>query len=281
MTHRYTRSTLAREIALALLACVFVVPVYLLVVASLKSQDQIDASPLGLPRPPTATNYSQAWTQGAGFGGTSIPTALATSVLITTSSVIVLVILGSLAGYVLGRRTSRMSTTLYLFFVLGLIIPFQMTIVPLYRLLNLLGLVGSRSGMVVIYSGLLMPLSVFLYTGFVRAIPPDYEEAALVDGAPRLWIFARVVFPLLRPVTGTVAILGGVFIWNDFFTPLVFLGGTTHQTLPVAIYSFVGRYLSQWGLIFAGVVIAITPVLLVYFAFQRYVIRGFATGLKG
>jgi len=281
MNVRYRRTTLLREITLVGLAAVFAVPVYLLVVASLKSQSQIDASPLSPPSPPTVSNYSQAWTAGGSLGGSSIGSALGTSVLITLASVSILVVLGSPAGYVLGRRTSRFSTVVYTGFVLGLIIPLQMTIVPLYRLLNFFGLVGSRLGMVLIYSGLLMPLSIFLYTGFVRALPREYEEAALVDGAPRLATFVRVVFPLLRPVTGTVAILTGVFIWNDFFTPLVFLGGSLHQTLPVAIYSFVGRYLSEWGLIFAGVVIAIAPVLLVYLIFQRYVIRGFATGVRG
>ena len=102
-----------------------------------------------------------------------------------------------------------------------------------------------------------MPLTVFLYTGFIRALPREYEEAAQVDGAGLFRTYFRVVFPLLRPVTGTVAVLAGLIIWNDFFLPLIFLSGTTNATLPVAVYSFVGEYASQWNLIFAAVIVSL------------------------
>jgi raffinose/stachyose/melibiose transport system permease protein len=126
-----------------------------------------------------------------------------------------------------------------------------------------------------------MPFSVFLYTAFLRAMPRDYEEAAVLDGCSPFQAFWRVVFPLLRPVTGTVVILNAIFIWNDFLTPLLYLSGSSHQTIPVAIYTFVGQYTSNWQLVFAGLVMGITPILLIYFAMQRHIIRGFTGGLKG
>jgi raffinose/stachyose/melibiose transport system permease protein len=126
-----------------------------------------------------------------------------------------------------------------------------------------------------------MPFSIFLYTGFLRALPAEYEEAAAIDGAGPFATFRRVVFPLLRPITGTVAILNVLVVWNDFLTPLLYLSGSGQQTVPVTLYSFVGQYVSQWNLVFAGLVISIAPILIIYFLLQRTVIQGFASGLKG
>jgi raffinose/stachyose/melibiose transport system permease protein len=108
----------------------------------------------------------------------------------------------------------------------------------------------------------------------------DYEYAAMVDGASHFQAFTRVVFPLLRPVTGTVIILTAVFTWNEFLIPLLYLGGSGSQTIPVAVYSFVGQYVAQWRLVFAGLVIGIAPILIVYFLLQNQMIEGFGGGLK-
>jgi raffinose/stachyose/melibiose transport system permease protein len=139
----------------------------------------------------------------------------------------------------------------------------------------------ARRSHTVLNIGLLMPLTVFLYTGFIRALPRDYEEAARVDGAGVLQAYARVVFPLLLPVTGTVAVLTGIIVWNEFFVALIFLGASRIQTLPVALYSYTGGYAERWNLIFAGVAIAIAPVLAFYLFAQRQLIRGYSAGVKG
>jgi raffinose/stachyose/melibiose transport system permease protein len=165
--------------------------------------------------------------------------------------------------------------------MLGLLLPFQLALLPLYTTMRDLHLIGSLWGLVVFYSGLQMPFSVFLYTAFLRVMPRDYEEAAVLDGCNPFQAFWRIVFPLLRPVTGTVLILNAIFIWNDFLTPLLYLSGSNHQTIPVAIYTFVGQYTSNWQLVFAGLVMGIAPILLVYFGMQRHIIRGFSGGLKG
>ena len=152
---------------------------------------------------------------------------------------------------------------------------------PIYVALRQVGLLGTQAGAILLYTGLLLPLSVFLYTGFVRALPRDYEEAAFIDGASRWQAFTRIVFPLLSSVTGTVAVLTALIVWNDFFTQLVFFGGgANNRTLPVAIYSFVGEYESQWNVVFAAVAIALAPVLGLYFFAQRNLVRGFTGGIK-
>ena len=146
-----------------------------------------------------------------------------------------------------------MSTTLYFLFVLAIILPFQLGLVPTYAVMRDFGLVGSYIGIILLYTGIWMPFAVFLYTGFVLALPKEYEEASRVDGATSLRTFRKVVFPLLRPVTGTVAIFTGLIIWNDFFLSLIYLNGTDKTPLPVAVYTFVGAFASRWNLIFAAV----------------------------
>jgi raffinose/stachyose/melibiose transport system permease protein len=274
---RYSLRTFWRELAMIVAAVIWWVPFYLLVIISVKPSDELFTDPNGLPDSLAFSNYADAW---HGVGGLSLGSALQSSLIITIGSVIALILIGSLAAYTIARREGRLGAGLYLLFVIGIIVPFQLGVIPAYIALRAVGLVGSYLGTILLYTGLMMPLSVFLYTGFVRRLPLDYEEAAYVDGASRVRTFVRVVFPLLRPVTATVAVLTAVIIWNDFFTQLLFLSGSKRQTLPVAVYAFVGQYATQWNFVFASVVVAIVPVLLFYIVAQRQLIRGFSGGIK-
>jgi raffinose/stachyose/melibiose transport system permease protein len=274
---RYTWRTFSRELTLILVAAVFFIPVYLLVTLSLKSSADVFTKPLSFPTSPDAHNYSRAWN---GAGGISIGRALLNSTIITVGSVVGLITIGSLCAWTLARRPSKLSTGMYSSFLLGVIVPFQLGVVPVYVAMRQLHLVPSYAGMILLNIGLLTPLTVFLYTGFVRTMPREYEEAAQVDGAGLMRMFLRIVFPLLRPVTGTVAVLTGVITWNEFFLPLIFLSGSNYQTLPVAVYSFVSEYSTQWNFVFAAVVIAIMPILAFFLFAQRQLVRGFAGGIK-
>jgi raffinose/stachyose/melibiose transport system permease protein len=275
---RYKRSTLLRELALILVAVVFCLPFYLLIAIALETTSQTYKTPLSFPWPPRFGNFADAWSTG-GDGG--LGRALASSAIITLSSVVALIVLGSLCAYTIARRKGHLSNVIYILFVLGYILPFQLAIIPLFVAMRHLGLIGNYAGMIVLNVGLLMPLTVFLYTGFIRALPRDYEEAARVDGAGILRTYARVVFPLLRPITGTAAVLIGISVWNEFFTALIFLGGSHYQTLTVAVYSFANGFVARWNLVFAGVAIAIAPILIFYLFAQRQLIRGFSGGVKG
>ena len=275
MSFRYGRQTFALELGMIFVALLFLFPVYVLVSLSFKSTPEISSGGLGLPSGLETANYSQAW-KVAHLGA-----ALINSAIITSVSLVVLVAVGSTASYYLARKQSRLSYGMYIVFLLGIILPFQLALVPLYRMVKDAGLLGSYSSMVVFYTGLQAPFTIFLYTGFLRALPREYGEAALVDGATHWQSFRRVTFPLLRPITGTVIILNAVFIWNDFLTPLIYLGGSPNETIPVVVYQFVGQYVSNWGYIFAAVVLATLPMLLLFLLLQRFVIKGFSTGLKG
>lgn len=278
MGSRYKRSTLLRELALILVAVVFCLPFYMLIAIALETTSQTYKTPLSFPWPPRFGNFPDAWSTG-GDGG--LGRALESSAIITLSSVVALIVLGSLCAYTIARRKGHLSDLVYILFVLGYILPFQLAIIPLFVAMRHLGLIGNYAGMIVLNTGLLMPLTVFLYTGFIRALPRDYEEAARVDGAGILRTYARVVFPLLRPITGTVAVLIGISVWNEFFTALIFLAGSHYQTLPVAVYTFANGEVARWNLIFAGVAIAIAPILVFYLFAQRQLIRGFSGGVKG
>jgi raffinose/stachyose/melibiose transport system permease protein len=277
---RYTWRTAVRETGLVAAALVFCVPVYILVVDALKSNSDIySTSSLSPPKSIHLEGFSNVW-NGTG-SGVSIGHALLNSTIITVSAVALLVLFGSVSAFSLARRDSRLAGMIYLLFVAGIIVPYQLGLIPLYASMKSLGLTGRYLGVIVLHVGLLMPLTVFLYTGFIRALPRDYEEAAQVDGASSLRTLARVVFPLLRPITGTVAVLTAVFVWNDFFLSLIFLGGTPNEPLPVAIYSFTGEFVSQWNLIFAAVIIAIAPILVFYLFAQKRLIQGFSGGIRG
>ncbi|WP_245703702.1 carbohydrate ABC transporter permease [Streptomyces lushanensis] len=263
------------ELVMAAAAVVFLFPVYALVTLAMKDPHRIAGSPLSPPLPPTFANFSNAWSSA------SLGPALVSSTVITVAALLLLITLGSTAAYCLARRARGLGHGLYILFLLGIVLPFQLGMIPLYKLVDSLGWLGTYHGMVLFYTGIQLPFTVFLYTGFIRALPPDYAQAALIDGCDHRQAFTRIVFPLLRPITGTVIILNAVLVWNDFFTPLLYLGGSGKETVPVGVFSFVGQYVSDYGLVFAGLVLAALPVLVVFLLLQRYVIKGFAGGLKG
>jgi raffinose/stachyose/melibiose transport system permease protein len=271
----YRPRTFVLEIVMVAVAVAFLFPVYALVTLAFKDPGQIANAPLSPPNPPSVDSFGTAW-QSATLGA-----ALFNSTLITVSSVIALIVLGSLAAYFLARRAGRLSYGLYILFLVGIILPFQLGMIPLYQLVNDLGLIGTYQGMILFYTGIQLPFTVFLYTGFIRSLPADYTNAALIDGASHLQAFVHVIFPLLRPITGTVLILNAVHVWNDFFTPLLYLGGSGRETVPVKVFAFVNEYTSDYGLVAAGLVLAALPILVVFLVLQRYVIRGFSSGLKG
>jgi raffinose/stachyose/melibiose transport system permease protein len=275
---RYTWRTFARELLLLAGAVFICVPLYLAITLSLKSPLDIVTKPLAFPPGFHTENYATAW---SGSFGRTLGDAMLNTAIITGGSVSLLVGLGTLCAYTIARRPSRLSTGLYAFFLLGIIIPYQIAVVPVYVAMRHLGLVGNQIGMILLYTGLEMPLSVFLFTGFVRALPRDYEEAAQVDGASFGRTFRKIVLPLLRPIIATVALLTGLIVWNDFFLQLIFVGGTAAQTLPVTLYGLVDANLSIWNVIFAGVVIAIAPLLVFYLIAQKRLVRGFSGGIRG
>ena len=273
----YTWRTALLEAVMIAAAVIFLIPVYILGNLSIRGPAEGARSALLPTQQPTWDNFATAWKAG------TLDRAMVTTGTIVFVSVLLLVVLGSLASYPLARMTSAMSRTLYMLFMVGLLLPYQMIFIPLYQSFSALHLLGPRAplALIIFYAGHHLPFTIFLFTSFLRAIPRDYDDAASIDGASRLQTFVYVLFPLLTPIAGTVIILDTIAIWNDLMTPLLYLSGGRSLTLPVAIYSFVGEYAADWPTIFAGLVISMIPVLAAYAFLQNRIMQGFATGIKG
>jgi len=271
---RYTWKTGLIEVAMIIEAIFFLIPIYILVNLSVRGAAD-PSSPIAPTLHATFDNFIQAWALG-GLGK-----AILNSGLITVVSVVLIVVFAALASVPLARVSSSWSRGLYFFLMVGLLIPFQLVFIPLYQTFSAMGLLGGPWALVILYVGHQMPFAIFLFASFLREIPLEYEQAASLDGSSRFQTFRYVTFPMLAPVTGTVAILSVILVWNDFMTPLLYLSGSPNQTVPVAIYGFVGEYVSNWPVVFAGLIIGMLPVLVAYLILQRKILDGFAVGVKG
>jgi raffinose/stachyose/melibiose transport system permease protein len=263
--------------SLALLVVIFwsalvVIPLVVLLSVALKSPVDLLNNPLGWPAQFIWSNFADAWNNAA------LGQALINSVLITSATLLGLIICGALAAYPLARFTGPWSQRTYIYFVAGLIVPIQLGLFPLYKEMHDLQLINTYYGVILLYIAVNLPFVIFLYTGFIKTVPRELEEAALLDGADPMRTFWLIVFPLLRPVTATVAITSALSTWNDFFIPLIFLQRDGMQTLPLAIFNFVGQFNNNWSLIFASVVISSLPLMVLFLILQRYFIKGIAAG---
>ncbi len=274
MIDKYTIGTSIREFAMILLTLVFFFPIYILFNVAFKFPT--DLSPVLVPpSPPTTQNMVDAIQQGG------LLSAIGNSIYITVLSVTLIVLISSLAAYPLARVAQWWSKWTFGIIMAGLLLPMQLALVPLFQQMGNLGLLGTRTSLIIYFAGHQVPFATFLYVLFMRKISIDYEEAARLDGAGSLRTFVSVVFPLMRPVTGTVVILNAISVWNDFLTPLLYLSGSGNETAPVALYQFVGQYVSRWNLVFGGLLLTMIPILATYFLMQKRIIQGFAGGMKG
>lgn len=272
--NRYTHRTLALEIVLIVVALIFMIPLIVLVAVSLQTPGST-TNALGFSWPLNFGNFATAWVDSA------MGPAMLNSFMITIVSVAIIIAVTSTAAYTLTRVTRAWSRGVFYLFLAGFLFPGQLALVPLYLQFSKVGLVGSPIPVILVDVAAFLPFAIFLYSAFIRDLPKDYEEAARIDGAPAWRVFTTIVFPLLRPITGTVIILCSLSIWNDFFNPLLYLSGSASQTAPLAVYSFVTQYSANWPLVFCALIISVIPILIAYFFMQRFIIRGFASGLKG
>jgi raffinose/stachyose/melibiose transport system permease protein len=260
-------------VVIVLTAVVIGIPLWLALVTSAKSQGEANLPDLSLPGVwHLWDNYSQAFTQGRMLW------ALFGSLLVMVPSVAGVLIFGSLASWVLARRSGRVMAVLYSAAISGIILP--PAVVTIVLLLRQLNLASTPIGMMLVYMGMYMSLVIFFVTGFVRTIPVEVEEAARMDGARPLGIFIKVVLPLLRPVIATATILICLYIWNDVFYAFFVLGGGAYSTLPLNLYSVASSnlYQNNWNLVFAYVVLMSLPLVVVFVVAQRRIISGITGG---
>lgn len=266
-TKRRLLSTLALVITLFHL-----IPFYILITTALKAKGDF-SSKWVFPTEISFQNFSEAW-EKANMGS-----ALMNTTIITFSAAFLLIILGSMAAYPLARRQTRLNKYVYMIFISIMIIPPLTALVPLYQLVVDIGMMNTRTIAILNNVASFMPLTIFLYAGFIRStVPKELEEAAKIDGASTLGIFFKIVFPLLKPITATVLIISCVFIWNDYQFAIFFLQSEEVKTLTVAISSFFGENANNLNLVASAAIIAMLPMTVLFLFLQRYFIEGLAAG---
>lgn len=265
-------------VAIVILALVLVVasPVFYAFLNSFRTYAEITRDPMGLPTTFNLNNYFEL------FQRTDYGEAILNTLIITVVTVVLLVLLVPMAAYGIERIGGRLSKFFYFLFIAGLMIPFQVRMIPLVKGFDDVGLYSTLTSVILVHLGGAASFGVLLYCSFIKGIPIEVEEAAHVDGASRLRTFWLIVFPMLLPVTSAFVIIQALGLWNDFFVPLVFLDSSSAGTINVAINRMMGLLTSQWQLIYTGAILAIIPSVVLFAAFQRYFIKGMSVGaVKG
>jgi raffinose/stachyose/melibiose transport system permease protein len=260
----------------ALFICAFhLIPFFLLVNLALKTPRDTSSKWI-TPNYLNLTNFAEVWTQAR------LGQAILNNLIITMCSVSLVVFVGVLAAYPLARFPTRWNNFIYLLSISILIVPALTVLVPLYKFVVDMRGINTYWAIVLIHTTFFLPIVIFLYTGFIRTIPRELDEAALIDGCNRYAIFFRIIFPLLKPVTASVIILTMLSVWNDYQFSLFFLQRRTVQTVPLVLSQFFSQYQNNLPLAAAGSLLSMVPMTLVYLFLQKYFISGLAEGaVKG
>ncbi|MDJ1115089.1 carbohydrate ABC transporter permease [Microbacterium dauci] len=257
-------------------AATLAIPFFYLLIISFRGRSEYAQNPLGLPTSLQWSNYAYAWERG------NLLTAFANNIVVSVITVIGVVFIGSLAGYAIARWVGRAGNMFYVFFVFGLIVPFQLGLPMLYRIWAQIGLVDSIPGVILIQIATSLPFAIFLYAGFLLAVPRELEESAKVDGASELRTFVSIVFPLLSPATATVVIMSSISVWNDLLVALFFLQSEEKLTLGKSTLGLMNTFNSDVPVVFAAAVITVVPIIVLFISLQKFFISGLTQGaLKG
>lgn len=281
-----TKKSIAKNLLTAVTVLLFLLtlfPFFIVIINSAKSSLEIITNPISFPDKWSQlfTNIKTIWTSPSIRYASSVYT----SVIITVISLLTISVFSAMAAWVLVRNKTRKSTVIFLLFISGLIIPFQVVMFPLvslFRMINeTIGLQMLRTyhGMIFAYIGFGAPLAVFMFHGFIKSIPLELEEAAVIDGCSKPQIFFLIVMPILKPIFVTICILNAIWIWNDFLLPSLILGvGQDIQTIPLAISAFAGSFVKKWDLIMTAVLMAAAPIIVGFILGQKHIIKGMVSG---
>ncbi len=266
------------ELFTIILALLVSVPLYLVIINTFKSHQEIVTKPLAFPGFSVGLdNIIRA------FEKMDIIKAYTTNISIEAIAVFVAIFFSALAGYAVSRIHHKFFHTMYWVFLSGIMIPIQSAFIPLVFILKGIGLNNSILGISLVYSAVISPFAIFVFAGFMRTIPKDLEESAFIDGCSPTRAFFQIIFPLIKPVTATLIILQFIYVWNDLLLPLVLISSIDFPTVSIALYKFFGaRGAADLSLLFGGISLALFPVLVLFFSFQRYFVKGLVTGaVKG
>lgn len=264
---------LIRFLFTAFCSTIIIVPIYFIVINSLKTVEESRLLDFSLPETFQWSNYIEVIEQG------ELVRAFGNSMLIATVSAFIGVLVSAMAAYALSRRRTKSHRFLYVYFFLGLIAP--VNYVTTLFTLKFLHLQNTYLGIILELAALGIPFLVFLYYGFFDNIPRELDEAAVIDGCSPFQLFFRVIFPLLKPATITGIVLNFLGAWNDFVTPLYLLSDNKKLGMTNSIYNFFGEHFNDWNMVFADIVLTILPIIILYICGQKYIVSGTAGAVKG
>ncbi len=265
-----------RYVILIIGSIVILYPFSILFITAFKTQKEYLMSAVSLPEHWSLSNFKEV------FESTNIFLSFFNSVIIMVAALVIQIFCGALTAYALTKMKFKKAGKYTILFLLPMIIPIQSLVIPLYLIYTKIGLLDTRTGLVIIYAATGLPLVIFMLTSFMKTIPIQISESAKVEGAGEFIIFSRLVLPLLKPVVATITVISGLSIWNDFFMPMIMISDPDKKTLPLKIYDFMGQYTSNWPLICVCILLVIIPILVLYCFMQRYIIDGVVAGsVKG
>lgn len=265
------------EALLIATAVIWFIPIYYLIVTTFKTPQDATNHPLALPETWIFENYISAW------NNMQYPRALGNTVFITACSVLLVVILGGMAGYALARTKTKLGNRVFLFFLCGLMVPFQMNIISLYKIVKTLHLMNSVFAVILVDVAINLPQAIFLSKEFVAStVPKELEEAADIDGLSVFGKFFKIVLPLMKPVMSTTIILVTLNVWNEFLTPLLFIQTRESDVILQEVSRNIGQFATDWTAMFPMLMLGVAPLMIFYIFMQKYIISGVAAGaVKG
>ncbi|GIO89156.1 raffinose/stachyose/melibiose transport system permease protein [Paenibacillus lactis] len=266
------------DIVLLLFAIVFLSPVFIMLINSFKDRAELYENALAFPSSFSFEYYKSAMEKMNFF------TALGNSLYVTVVSVILVIVLASMTAWMLVRTDNKLSKIIFFTFVATMLIPFQTLMMPLMQVMDWIRsnlhipMLNTHEGLIYMNVGFTSSMAVFLYHGFIKSVPVALEEAATLDGCSKLGVFWRIVFPLLKNITVTVAILNVIALWNDYLLPSLTLSDKGLRTIPLSTFYFFGEFTIVWNQAMAGLTLTIIPVVIFYIFAQKYIIKGIAAG---
>ena len=255
-------------------ALISIAPLVLMVSNSFRTTQEMASNPIGFPIAPTFSSYQKAWVTA------SFETYFVNSIVVTVASVVLSTVVSLLAAYAFARTKSKLFAAIEALFLSGLMLPVYLAILPLFFLLDSLGMISNLWSLILVYGALGIPFSTFVLASFFRQLPIELDEAARLDGAGSFTTFFRVHLPLVRPAIATVVVFRFVPVWNDFFYPLILIRDQNAYTLPVGITRFFGEYQTDWATLFAGLTLATIPLVVLFLLATKQIVSGLTAGMS-
>jgi len=253
-------------------AAISLFPLVLMIFSSLKPNIEIFTKPLSLPLKPTLASYETLFVKlnYAGF--------ITNSVFVSIVTLVLLLVFSVMASYYISRFKFKWNGLLMMYFLIGMMLPIKLGLVPLFLLVKNLGLVDSLWSIILIHVGSGMPMAVLILVGFFRTLPKELEEAARIDGASNVGLLTKVIVPLMRPAIGTVTIINFIGVWNEFFFPMIFIQDEAKKTIPLGMLKLFGEFTTDWSVLFAGLTLSSLPMILIFAFASRQFMDGLTAG---